>query len=96
MNILTAIIIGIVLTVCAFGMVSCTINSDTEDITAWVQSQEETSIKIEFRVLDIGPYFHMKNARYYRVQTNKNVYWVKYMWGRTIKKEVGHKYETID
>jgi len=90
------ILIVIVLLVLAFGIYSCTTNSDRKDITSWVQSNGETVTTIEFRQLRIGPYWYMKNARYYRVQTDKNVYWFKYLWGRTIEKEVGNTYQEIE
>ena len=96
MNTFKVILIFIALFAGALAITAGINHSDNRNITEWVRSQGETATNIERRMLDIGPYFLVKDARYYRVQTNKNVYWVKYLWGRTIKKEVGNKYETVD
>ena len=85
----------IVLLIFVWGIISCRINSDKDDIQSWARSRGESTVNIEFRVWDTGPYFYIKNARFYRVQTDANVYWVKYFWGRTINKEVGKQYEII-
>ena len=75
---------------------SCTINSERADISEWVSAHNEVAQTIDFRQLSIGPYFHMKGARYFYVKTDKNTYWFKYLWGRSIEKEVNGKYQTIE
>jgi len=95
-NPIQTILIVIVLFVLALSIYSCTTNSDRKDITAWMQSNGETVTSVEPKTWNIGPYFHMKSARYYRVQTDKNVYWFKYLWGRTVEKEVGTGYQEFE
>ena len=88
-------IIGVLLLIVlvALPMYSCFINSDVRDITVWVNARGEKANTIEFRQFSIGPYWHMKNARYYYVKTDKNIYWVKYLFGRTIKTDDGKEIE---
>lgn len=56
-------------------------NSHTNSITSWVQARGETVREIDCRYVNIGPYYYMKNARVYRVETEKNVYWFRFgLW----------------
>lgn len=88
--IVTAIFIGI-------GYIAASmINHDKRNALAWIETQHETVLKSEVRVWNIGPFYHFKNARYYRIETDKNVYWFRYMWGRKIEKEVGTDYQVIE
>ena len=81
------IVIIILFIILAFVIISCQKTSDHKDITGWVVSRSETVKEIDRRFMDIGPYWAMKDARYYRVETDKGVYWFKYLFGRTIKAE---------
>lgn len=73
------------------------VNSTEKELHAWATARGEVVQKIELRVFSIGPYWYIKNARYYYIKTDKNVYWVKYVFGRTIKRELSNgSYETIE
>ena len=93
---ITGVLLIIAVLILGLFVGSCMINSEQKEIAQWVQSKGEKVVSIEYRALHIGPYFYIKNARYYRVQTNTNVYWVKYVFGRTIKKEVGTGYQDVE
>jgi hypothetical protein len=73
------------------------VKSDKKDITAWLDSQNEKVKNIEFRVWDTGPFIVMKSCRFYRVETDKGIYWVRYAFSRSIKKEINDtEYITIE
>ena len=91
------IAIVIALFVGAFILYTVTVNSDKKEITEWVNARSEEVITIEGRSMNIGPYWHCKNTRFYYVKTDRNVYWFKYAWGRTINREIGDgKYVEIE
>ena len=73
------------------------INARSTELTEWAQSRGERVVKVESRYWDIGPYWHVKGAFYYYLETDKGVYWVKYVWGRTIERELSNgKYEEVE
>jgi len=73
------------------------IRHEHADIAAWVNARNEKIVEFDARVVDTGPHWPMKHARYYYVKTDKHVYWVAYGFSRTIMKEMGDgKYEEIE
>jgi len=83
--------ISLLVVVFVFGiimLIGC-LDGEEKEIREWVNARSERVIEIDNRFIDIGPYWPVKNARYYYVKTDKNVYWVKYMFGRTINQEIG-------
>jgi hypothetical protein len=56
------------------------VNSDNSDINEFVASRKEKLISSEMRIFEQGPYWCIKNTRVYRVQTDKNIYWLRYGW----------------
>jgi hypothetical protein len=75
----------------------CQRSNDKGDITSWVNANGEVVKDINARHIHTGPYWAMKNYRYYRVETKENIYWVRYGWGRTIKQEISvENYKDIE
>ena len=81
----------------SIGVTSCLHKTDKKNIITWVTTHDEIVKDIDYRIWKIGPYWHVEEARYYRVETDKNIYWFKfYLWDDCIKKEIrGGKYETV-
>ena len=82
-----------IILVAAYFIGSCICKSDVRELTGWVHSQGQTVRTIDRCMWNTGPYFNLKGARYYRVRTDKNTYWVRYMLGRHIEQEVNGNYK---
>lgn len=79
------------------GIVSCSDEQHRRELTAWASLRGETIQKIERRTFNIGPYWYIKGASYYKVTTDRGIYWVQYIFGRSIKQETGNwKYRDIE
>jgi hypothetical protein len=64
------------------------VGNEESDIELWVKSRGEVVEKVDFRMVDVGPYIiPLKGYRYYYVKTDKNVYWFKFGWSVEIQQE---------
>lgn len=87
---------GILGIIVVLWMYSCVISSHEKELRAWAAARGEVVKVVEIRSFNIGPYLLIKGNTHFYLETDKGVYWIKYGFGRTIKREVNGKYETIE
>jgi len=70
---------------------------DNTDIHKWAENNKISINSIEYRTVCTGPYWIIENARVYKVETSNGTYWIRYLFGRSIKKEISSgTYEKIE
>lgn len=70
------VIIAIIIILCCYA--GCRIDSDKNEAAQWVATRGEIAERIDYKNWFLGPYWHNKSLRVYRVKTNKNIYWIRY------------------
>lgn len=53
---------------------------DSNNINTWVENRHEVVQNVDYCPFLTGPFFPVKNARVYKVTTDKHVYWMRYGW----------------
>lgn len=82
------LLIALMVVLCCWSIITVPTH-DRQEIKSWATEKGYVVTTIDQHILDTGPFWHMKNARVYKVQTeNMKVVWFRFqLFGMDIIEE---------
>ena len=79
---------GVLAIIAALLIVVAICSNHEKEIKEWVAQRGETCLEVKASIFSNGPFIYLKNARVYRVTTDKGVYWFRFCFTREIYREI--------